>query len=522
MKPALCISFRFIQPYPLFHGRGDGDQPEWPPSPLRAFQALVNAACLRTQGTPLAPEVRSALQVIEAMHPNVIAPRATLSATGHRAYVPHNHADLVTAAWDRGNRDASIASHRVEKDYRPHRIHTIGDDLPTLHYVYPLDATSVEPGALLAAILPAVRSIHCLGWGVDQVIADATLVDSHSDQFHGERWIPTPRGGRRLRVHRVGSLDALSVRHGKFLERVANGNWTPVPALAAMDQVRYRRDFDPIPRPHAVFKLVDENEDTVAYPQSKLVHIAGMARHVAITAMTKNAPRDLRGRARREWLDSYVAGHPSRDTNDAGALHTQFSYVPLQSIGTSHTDPGVRRVMIIAPVGDDGWLDHLAAHLDGMLLEPDPKFPNVKLPFGTRLERIADNKRDGVRDTYLRPSSTWASVTPVILPGHDDRKPQKTETLIVKALQQSGIEQPCKFEWSPFSHFRQMLSAHKYRKDPNDPSKKILINYIRPNHLRDQTAVHLVLSFDNGLEVPGPFTLGAGRHCGFGVMATID
>ena len=79
MKPSLCISFRFIQPFPLFHGRGDADEPEWPPSPMRAFQALLNAACLRMRGRPLPPEVRSALQVLEVLRPSIIAPRATLS-----------------------------------------------------------------------------------------------------------------------------------------------------------------------------------------------------------------------------------------------------------------------------------------------------------------------------------------------------------------------------------------------------------------------------------------------------------
>src|ERR1700744_3532834 len=101
MKPSLCISFRFIQPYPLFHGRGDADEAEWPPSPMRAFQALLNAACLRTRGKPLPPEVRSALQVIEVLRPTIVAPLATLCSVGLRAYVPLNQADLVMAAWQR-------------------------------------------------------------------------------------------------------------------------------------------------------------------------------------------------------------------------------------------------------------------------------------------------------------------------------------------------------------------------------------------------------------------------------------
>jgi len=518
MKPSLCISVRFIQPYPLFHGRGDGEEPEWPPSPLRAFQALLNAACFRTRGKPLPPELRSALNAIEAVRPFVVAPRATLSTNGYRAYVPHNQADLVAAAWDRGNLDASIALHRVEKDHRPHHIKTVGEELPTIHYVYPLDATTADPAGLLRAIRPAVRSIHCLGWGIDQVVADATLVDSTSDQLEGERWVPTPRGGERLRVPRNGSLEALSARHGHFLSRLVSGNWRPVPPLAMMDQVRYRRDFDPIPRPNVVFKLIDDNDDTITYPQSKLVHVAGMVKHLAIEAMQKNPPHDLRGRTPDEWVDSYVAGHQTIENKDAGTPHTQLSYIPLQSIGNPNTDPGVRRVMIIAPIGDDAWLEHLARHLNGAILRP---LPSTKLPPGTRLERIDDHRNDGVRNAYVRASVTWASVTPVILPGHDDRKPEKTRLLILKALQHSGIEQPCTFEWSAFSRFPKMLPAHKYRKNPDDPSRKIPINYIRPDHLCDQTAVHLTLIFAKGLEVPGPVTIGAGRHCGFGAMAAV-
>jgi CRISPR-associated protein Csb2 len=103
MSSTLCISFRFVQPFPLFHGRGDADEPEWPPSPMRAFQALLNAACLRTRGKPLPPEIRSALRAIEVLQPSIVAPRATLCSVGHRAYVPHNQADLVMAAWKRGN-----------------------------------------------------------------------------------------------------------------------------------------------------------------------------------------------------------------------------------------------------------------------------------------------------------------------------------------------------------------------------------------------------------------------------------
>src|SRR5690606_27515351 len=115
-------------------------------------------------------------------------------------------------------------------------------------------------------------------------------------------------------------LDALAARHDSFLNRLVQGDWTPVPSLIDFDQIRYRRDTDPAPRPYAVFKLVDPNDDSVTYPQSKLIHIAGMARHAAIQAMTLNPPRDLRGRSKDSWVDGYVAGHRPKDDAEATAV----------------------------------------------------------------------------------------------------------------------------------------------------------------------------------------------------------
>jgi len=117
---------------------------------------------------------------------------------------------------------------------------------------------------------------------------------------------------------------------------------------------------------------------------------------------------------------------------------------------------------------------------------------------------------------YTKATGIWASVTPVVLPGHNDRKHDKTRRLIKAALSQSGIKQPCEVEWSPFSHFPKSFSAHKYDRD------KQPIGYIRPDHLATLTAVHLKLRFGNALSVPGPLSIGAGRHCGLGILAGIE
>jgi CRISPR-associated protein Csb2 len=547
MKTDLCISIRFIQPFPLFHGRRNAEQPEWPPSPMRAFQAIINAASLRARGRPLAPEVRQALQAMEVLQPLIIAPRATLSSVGYRAYVPHNQYDLVLAALHRGMEPSTEAfrklngSVRAEKDFRPMRIELVSDDIPTLHYLYAIDATTLDPDELLSAIRPSVRAITHLGWGIDQVVADATLIDRASVRLSGERWLPSAQTGRRLRVHRTGSLDALTKRYGQFVNRLKDG-WTPVAPFAGddFDQIRYRRDTDPVPRPYVVFKLLDENDDTIRYPHAKLIHIAGMVRHLAIKAMDAengNPPPWIENAAL--WVSCVVRG--KRDES-AGDDHKQFSYVPLPSIGHAHADAMIRNIMIVAPLGMERELNYLAEHLDGLALEPEGDPENAdSTPFLSRrvaLQKFTPPRRKFISECYLGSSSAWETVTPVILDGINRRsKNDKPETiamltnkLVCKALARAGIEAPCEFTWQKIPFLKNCLSAHEYDRHGKPTG------YFRPTYLEGRTAVHVRLRFgrrevdgdpnSRWIEAPpgvsGPLMIGAGRHCGFGLFAAAN
>src|SRR5690606_11368084 len=94
MSTYLLLSFRFLTPW--FHGRRDEGAPEWPPSPLRVFQALVAAAA--RAGTLEA--IRPALVWLEQREaPLVVAPEVAPAATGYRLSVPHNAMDLVGRQW---------------------------------------------------------------------------------------------------------------------------------------------------------------------------------------------------------------------------------------------------------------------------------------------------------------------------------------------------------------------------------------------------------------------------------------
>jgi CRISPR-associated protein Csb2 len=421
--------------------------------------------------------------------------------------VPNNDLDVWARPISKGNEPKKQPNElKAMKQIRP--AYLAGD---VLHYLFLLPDGKCPH---LEVLRSAARSITHLGWGVDMAVGDASVLDAEqTTRLDGVRWRPSSTGGTPLRVPKVGTLDDLIRKHTDFLNRVTHEGFRPVPPLRTFDIVRYRRNTDPLPRPHAVFKLVDDNEDMVAYSHARLVHIAGMVRHAAIKLMKHSPAHDLRGESPEKWVERYVAGHQLPSDEADSRPHTQFSYVPLPSVGHAHTNPAIRRVMIVAPLGDESWLEHLAWRLDGWQLEP---LPGTTLPPGTHLESIPHERRDGVRDAYTAESQSWASVTPVILPGHDDHKPTKTRRLIEVALRQSGVEQACEFEWSAFSRFPKSLSAHKYDRH------KRPTGYIRPAHLLSQTAVHLTLRFANGVQIPGPLNIGAGRHCGFGLMAAVD
>ena len=486
-----CIGVHFLQPYS--HGRNENGEPEWPPSPLRTFQAVVAASAGRWNERQRINRALPALQWLEAQPPpEMIAAFGIASKVKCQFYVPDNTADRLVPAWKKGDFTKQVK--RTEKVVRP--THLAGE---TVYYLYPLPEGECPHLHVLKA---AARNITHLGWGIDIVAGDASVISG--EQFaalEGRRWRPTMAGRTPLRVPIEGTLDDLMRKHEGFLNRLSNDGFRPVPPLKIFRVHGYQADDAPLQRPCRIFELRCMDGGRFRYPPRKLIHIAGMVRHLAIKAMKASPPAGVT----REWVETYVAGHTTENATE----HRQLSYLPLPSIGHVHTDPGVRRIMVAAPVGDDAWLNHVVRYLAGQRLEPlrGDEFGDNDPPL------LVPVRHDNIVRFYTQPASAWASVTPVILPGHDDHKPEKTRRLVEKALAQSGIEQPCEFEWSAFSRFPKLLSAHKYDKN-KEPT-----GYLRPDYLNSQTAVHLTLRFSGDLRVPGPLAIGAGRHCGLGLMA---
>ena len=467
--------------------------PEWPPSPYRLFQALVAGLARRGE---LELELGQALGLLQTLDaPMIIAPRSRPGQIVTR-FVPNNDGDKKPDRQDRLTGKTSCP--------------TLMLDPPDVHYLWEISQDQIPRAE---GICSAARYLACLGWGIDMAYAEGQLIGGDEiAKLPGVRWYPRKgvmRDDGLLRVPIFGrgtgvdSLSDLKRAHKSALDRIQHGKpLNTVEKPKVFDSVFYESKDRLLARPHVVFELRRNDGTFFAYPQNALIHIAGMVRHLAIEAMRKSPPEGVDD----DWIETYVAGHIP-----AGAVeHRQFSFLPLPSIGHQHADQKVRRVMIAAPVGDDRFLRHLAMRLDGQQLKPTPE---TTLDHPPTLVRVRGDK---VAPFYTQSANTWASVTPVILPGHDDHKPDKARKLIEKALAQSGIQQRCEFEWGPISQFPKSLSAHKYDRN------KRPTGYIRPDHLLTQTAVHLKLCFNDGFEVPGPLAIGAGRHCGLGVFARMD
>lgn len=494
MTPSvLCLSVRFVSPY--FHGRGEDREPEWPPSPLRLFQALVAAAAARWGERVAIRHAAPALDWLSAQPPpTIVACPGAASAAPYRQYVPSNVGDLVARAWV-GSRAADMASFRTEKDLWPVQL---SDDC-SVHHLYSLASAAHEPH--LETLVATARALTHLGRGVDVVVGDAEVIrPDATDALAGEWWRPSPDGtGHPLRVPCPGTLSALGGRHAAFLNRLSSGSFAPVSPLTTFDTVGYRRDTDPAPRAVTAFELRTSELDrpaTVYDPCTETAAVAGMVRHAVAELASATAPFGWGP----EEVGAMVQGHaPAGAARPAGGTaDDRFSFLPLAEVSRGPAVGGINRVLVVAPPSRPAaarW----ARLLSGERLAALP---------GTRpsaLTILDPPAADRSVARYLLPARTWSTVTPVLRSGYDDRDPGKALRLLRRAFVQAGfppgLVQGAEIEWRAVGYLRGVSHACRYRP---------------PQGLARNARVHVRVTWPTA--VSGPIAVGAGRYRGFGVF----
>lgn len=532
MPSLLGLSFRFLDP--VFHGRRDGGEPEWPPSPLRAFQALVAAAAARHRRAGLPKAARAALGWLEGQPPPTVVAPPAVTGVGRSHSVPNNAMDVVAAAWGRGNDsnagDANPAKHRTMKTVRS----TYLLEGNAVHYLWPLPEDSPGSPGHASILCEVAASVVALGWGIDMVVGHgAILSQEQADAIPGERWHPSgSSGGSELRSPRSGTLQALDERFEGFLHRLGKDGFRPPPPLTAYSVVGYRRDGHPSPAPFAAFSLLklDASGFRAFDTARRALSVAGMARHA-----TRRAAEDAGWNEDR--VRSFVLGH-GEATNEARHVAVgakRFAYLPLPSIesrggGGASVVGSVRRVFLCSfAEGCEAEMVWARRSLSGRELigvKGEPAALLALVPGDDRMVR-----------RYTRPAATWATVTPVVLPGHDDpgkyrRRLKRTsdakeqgellgyldervDALLRRALLHSG--------------YRRALVDHaelEWRKVGFWPGTDRAARYGVPDHLRRFPRLHVKLTWRDAkgrlLGIPGPVCIGAGRFLGLGLFAAME
>lgn len=507
MSRYLVWSFRFLSPW--FHGRGDGGAPEWPPSPLRAFQAVVAAA--GRAGT--LDSVCTSLKWLEqCAAPQVLASLASDVEQGYLLSVPHNAMDLVGKQWTRGD-EGNAAEHRTMKGVRPQHL----PEGAVVHYVWLVDDESVH----LPALVSAPRGVVALGWGVDLVVGHGAVLEAAelAGLSSGLRvWKPRRSGGRTLRVPIQGTLDDLTRRHEAFLDRASFADPTlrPPPPLSAFEIAAYASDDQPCAAEVAAFALmrVDSDNFRAFETRRRGMAVSGMLRHAVRLAALGAGWDEAR-------VNSTVLGHGE-------GVEPRLFLVPVPSIEPrgqrGEVVGAVRRVMVFssAPDGDEtNWARRALGGRD--LIDEDTGEVQAVLAQTGRDDRVLQR--------YIGTSAAWATVTPVILPGYDDpgglrerlrkktsveeqrglleRLMKRREALIRKALRNAGVGDELAF-----------TANIEVRDSGFFAGVDRAATYVVPSHLSKAIRYHVKLTWPT--KVTGPLCIGNGRFSGMGLFATMS
>lgn len=515
MPNCLCLTVQFLQPY--CHGRSDGGEPEWPPSPLRLFQALIAASAARWNERQRLDYSVPALMWLESQPvPMVIAVDGVAADTPYRLYVPDNVGNKLGKSWS-GGREANIADYRAEKDVRPTNLS--GE---AIHYLYTLPPEGCPHLDILRA---AARSMTHLGWGIDMVAADARVISQdEADKLPGHRWCVVPSGGVSLRVPKPGTLADLMRKHEGFLRRLSDDGFKPVPPLSCFDVMQYYSqtvgNTSQLDRPMAAFEIHRTIDDQEAHPGKsrfrpfhhvrRVASVAGMVRHTVAAVARQMGHSEA-------WVNEHVLGHGDGKSGQA-TTRQRLWYLPLPSI-TPVGVRGIRRVLIVGWPGC-GEIAGLRRRLNGGELIDQDQGKAVAM-----LSHLASSDREVMK--YVQPSRVWSTVTPVILPGYDDptglrrklrrregrqageqrhlleRLDQRIVGLIWKAFEQAGWTSDAlvgaELEYRGVGWFAGLEPATAYQLPP--------ITY--PKY-------HVRVTFPR--EVRGPLAIGAGRYRGFGLF----
>ena len=324
--PSLVLTVRWLADDPAgtsYHGD------DWPPSPLRVYQALVASARRRT-ADPIATD--AALEHLASLPPpTIFAPRPE-SRSPVRSAVPNNDGDKILELVAKGRAQQArraAASQRTLRERVGWRLNA------PVHYVW---QASHETGQHLERLRVICAGVTAVGQGIDLAWI-AVRMTEQVPRLPGLEYAPTSAGVDRLKVPYPGVLGVLDRRHREYRARVGRG------AVAGLlepvhRQVPYQSPMSLPGRRYAAFSLRTPADQPWSLAPEDGVLAAAMVRHAVHQA------------AQRAGLDS---GRISELMGHGGDGRVQVWPVP--NVGHAHADGRIRRVLLTCSttVPEDEW-----------------------------------------------------------------------------------------------------------------------------------------------------------------------
>ena len=525
----LAIEVEFLTGRYVASAHNDRQRHEWPPHPARLYSALV-----AEWGNAKEPDLveRRVLEALEELGPPLLRASDAAGRSVVTHYVPVNDPTVIGGGPDGRARKIDQAFDVLADDFATPRQRTAAERLiakqrdvssvvrgspnqsnplpservrqprfypsvtpvdPVVTYAWPDAELDPDDIRTLDGLLDRVTRLGHSSSLVTCRLADAPVIPSH---------VPDVDGPMPLRTVSPGQLRALETEYAR------HEGCRPRSLPASVTRYSPVADADPDAGSALAPSTAGELVTFELHPERNAPRRPGPRHIVGLTTA-------LRGALMRhaEDLPEILSGH-----REDGSVTTRphVAFVALPDVGYEHARGDLLGVGVLLPrdVEAPERRAVLAAIGRWEARHPDPGGQPLTTEGGHRwhVSRLTHRPdRFGLREqTWSKPSTTWASATPVALPWRGGRTRHVSEwdladEWIVKACAHVELPEPAQVAVALAPALAGTLPASRY-----------------PAFRQGGTArrlVHVTVVFDK--PVRGPFVLGSGRFRGLGLMRPI-
>lgn len=490
MNPSLILSVHF------YDGRYHGSD-NWPPEPARLFQALVAGSA---KGAKLTDDDMAALKWLQKIKAPVIAAPTARLGQSFKTYVPGNDLDAVI------HKPRGIEEIRRPKTIRP----SIFNAKTPLLFVWTFngDATDESHAQTICRI---AERLYQLGRGVDMAWAWAEILNTNEIEARlahhgGVIYRPTMGAtGMDLLCPAKGSLESLKqrydanrkrftyVRQGKKVQQLFSQPPKPRFSKVMYDTPPWRFLYE--------MRAATHDESFVTWPSIKVEKLVKWMRDKATDRLKEALPEDV------GQIESVLIGREATEADKAARVRI----VPLPSIGHSHADYAIRRVLIEVPPNCPLRPDDIVWAFSG--LEYFDPITGEILWNLVRSQELGMFRHYGIDSGEQDKFHTWRTITPAALPvtrpGRRSAGPkriaseQEAVRAVIQALRHAGIRTP--------------VAAIRVQREPFDHNGSKAGDFAVPERFAKRAMRHVEITFTHA--VRGLLIIGNGRYLGLGLMA---